>query len=117
LVEAPQPTLITQENYQLTTNDRIAVLEAELFNLRTRRTVHPQFNCTTHTQKARDINVDIDNEEAVAAAARAQQSRIEEIPDEDTTPPPQEPSKRNPSTSTSTQLQPTDGLELSGDTL
>jgi hypothetical protein len=43
----------------------------------------------------------MDQEEAVAAA-RAQQSRIEEIPDEDATPPPQEPSKGSTSTLTST---------------
>jgi hypothetical protein len=53
-----------------------AVLEAELFNLRTRRPVHPQFNRTTRAQKARNTNVDIDDEEAVAAA-RAQQSRYQ----------------------------------------
>jgi hypothetical protein len=106
LVEIPQPTPITQANYHLTTNDRIAVLEAELSNLRTRRPVHPQFNRTTRTQKARNTNVDIDDEEAVAAA-RAQQSRIEEISDEDATPPPQETSEGNPSTST--RSQPTDG--------
>jgi hypothetical protein len=61
-------------------------------------------------QKARNTNVDIDDEEAVAAA-RAQQSRIEEIPDEDATPLPQKISKENPSTLTSTQSQPTDRLE------
>jgi hypothetical protein len=110
LVEIPQPTPITQANYHLTTNDRIAVLEAELFNLRTRRPVHPQFNCTTRAQKARNTNVDIDDEEAVMVA-RAQQSRIEEIPDEDATPPPQEASEGNPSTSTSTRSQLTDGPE------
>jgi hypothetical protein len=82
-------------------------LEAKLFNLRTRRPVHPQFDCTTRAQKARNTNVDIDNEEAVVAA-RAQQSRIEEVLDKDATPPSQEP---NPSTSTSTQLQPTDRPE------
>jgi hypothetical protein len=54
LVEIPQPTPITQANYHLTTNDCIAVLEAELFNLRTRRPVHPQFNRTTRAQKARN---------------------------------------------------------------
>jgi hypothetical protein len=102
LVEIPQPAPITQANYHLTTNDCIAVLEAELFNLRMRRPVHPQFNQTTHTQKTRSTNVDIDNEEA---------SRIEEILDEDATSPPQETSKGNPSTSTSTQSQLTDGLE------
>jgi hypothetical protein len=96
--------------YQLTTNDCIAVLKAELINLRTQRPVHPQFNCTTHAQKARNTNVDIDNEEAVAAAS-AQQSRIEEILDKDATPSPQEPSKGNSSTLTSTQLQLTDGPE------
>jgi hypothetical protein len=110
LVEITQPTPITQADYYLTTNNRIAVLEAELFNLRTRRPVHPQFNCTTHAQKARNTNVNIDDEEAVAAA-RAQQSRIEEIPDEDATPLPQETSKGNSSTSTSTQSQPTDKPE------
>jgi hypothetical protein len=52
--------------------------------------------------------VDIDNKEAVAAA-RAQQSRIKEVLNEDATPPPQEPSKGSTSTSTSTQLQPTEG--------
>jgi hypothetical protein len=50
--------------------------------------------------------VDIDNEGAVVAA-KAQQSRIEEIPDEDAIPLPQEPSKRSTSTLTPTQLQPT----------
>jgi hypothetical protein len=110
LVEIPQPTPITQANYHLTTNDCIAVLEAELFNLRTRRPVHPQFNCTTCVQKAGNTNVDIDNKEAVAAA-RAQQSRIEEIPDEDAIPLPQETSKGNPLTLTSTQSQLTDGPE------
>jgi hypothetical protein len=110
LAETPQPTPTTQENYQLTTNNQIAVLEAEIFNLRTRRPVHPQSNRTTRTQKARNTNVDIDNEEAVAAA-RAQQSRIEEVPDEDATPPPQDPSKKSTSTSTSIQLQPTDRPE------
>jgi hypothetical protein len=55
--------------------------------------------------------VDIDNEEAVAAA-RSQQSGIEEVLDEDAIPSPQEHSKENPPTSsTSTQLQSTDGLE------
>jgi hypothetical protein len=72
-----------------------------IFNLRTRRPVHPQFNCTTHAQKARNTNLDIDNEEAVVVA-RAQQSRIKEVPDEDATPPPQESSKGSTSTSTST---------------
>jgi hypothetical protein len=110
LVEAPQPTPTTQADYQLTTNDQIVVLEAELFNLRTRRPVHPQLNRTTRTQKARNTNVNIDDEEAVAAA-RAQQSRIEEIPDEDAIPPPQEPSKGSTSTLTSTQLQLTEGPE------
>jgi hypothetical protein len=110
LVEAPQHTLTTQANYQLTTNNCIVVLKAELFNLRTRRPVHPQFNRTTCAQKARNTNVDIDGEEAVTAA-RAQQSRIKEIPDQDTTPSHKNPQKKNPLTSTYTQLQPTDGPE------
>jgi hypothetical protein len=71
------------------------VLEAELFNLRTKRPVHPQFNRTTRTQKARSTNVDIDKEETVAVA-RAQQSRIEEVPDKDATPPHKNPQKKSP---------------------
>jgi hypothetical protein len=86
------------------------VLEAELFNLRTKIPVHPQFNCTTHAQKARITNVDIDNEKAVVAA-RAQQSIIEEVPDKDATPLPQEPSKGGTLTLTSTQSQLTEGSE------
>jgi hypothetical protein len=112
LVDAPQSTPTTQANYQLTTNDQIAVLEAELFNLRTKKPVHPQFNRTTCAQKARNTNVDMENKKAVVAA-RARQLRIEEIPDEDAIPLPQEPLKESTSTSTSTQLQSTEGPEHS----
>ena len=48
---APQP----QPTYQLTTNDHITVLEAELFNLRARRAPQAQYNRTC-AQKARNAN-------------------------------------------------------------
>jgi hypothetical protein len=54
--------------------------------------------------------VDIDDKEAVVAA-RAQQSRIKEVPDEDAIPLPQEPSKGSTSTLTPTQSQPTETPE------
>ena len=47
----PQPQL----TYQLTTNDHITVLKAELFNLRARRAPQAQYNCT-HAQKARNAD-------------------------------------------------------------
>ena len=89
-----QPTPQPQPTYQLTTNDCIAVLEAELFNLRARRAPQAQYNCT-HAQKARSTNQDNDDE-AVAPARAQQHSRIEEVPDKDATQPP----KETPSAST-----------------
>ena len=84
-----QPTPQPQPTYQLTTNNCIAVLEAELFNLRARRAPQAQYNCM-HAQKARNANQDNDNKEAVTAARAQQHSRIEEVPDKDTTQPPKE---------------------------
>ena len=91
IVDTHQPT---QPTYQLTTNNCIAVLEAELFNLRARRAPQAQYN-RMHAQKARNTNQDNDNEEAVAAARAQQHSRIE-VSDEDATQPP----KETPSAST-----------------
>ena len=101
IVDAQPPP--TQTTYQLTTNDRIAVLEAELFNLRARRP-HPPAN-RTRAQKARNANAEDDDEVAVAAA-RAQQSRIEEVPDEDAPQPPKETPKEASSTSTQSTTTP-----------
>ena len=57
--------MATQPIYQLTTTDRIIVLEAKLFNLCARKQVPAHANCT-HAQKARNANVEIEEEEAVA---------------------------------------------------
>ena len=91
-MDAHQPT---QPTYQLTTNNCIAVLEAELFNLGARRAPQVQYN-RMHAQKARNANRDNDNKEAVTAARAQQYSGIEEVPDKDTT----QPLKETPSAPT-----------------
>ena len=74
-------------------------MEAGLFNLRARRHPHPPVNCT-HAQKARNANVENEQEEE-AAAEKPQQSHIEEVPDEDAN----QPSKETPQASSSTFTQ------------
>jgi hypothetical protein len=66
--------------YQLTTTDRIATLEAELFNLRARKPPVAS-GPRTRAQRAREPTVDIEEEEEEeAATVRTQQkSRIEEV--------------------------------------
>ena len=113
IVDAHQPTQPMphpQLTYWLTTNNCIAVLEAELFNLRARRALQAQYNCT-HAQKARNANQDNDNK-AVAAARAQQHSRIEEVPDEDATQPP----KETPSASTQPANIPEHPFQLAKDT-
>jgi hypothetical protein len=77
------PTSITlQPTYQLSASDRIATLEAELFNLRTRK---PKFTpaVRTRAQKAREATIDEEDDEEDAAAVRAaRQPRIEEVIEE-----------------------------------
>jgi hypothetical protein len=98
IVDAQQPT--THSIYQLSSTDRIAVLEAELFNLRARRPLPPHLD-RTRAQKARNAIAEDEDKEAVVAA-RAQHSRIEEVPDEGAVPPPQAIIQDNSSTSTQT---------------
>ena len=74
--------MATQPIYQLTTTNRIAVLEAELFNLRTRKQVPAHAN-RTRAQKARNANVEIEEEEAVAETRTQPSARIEEVTDEE----------------------------------
>ena len=72
----------TQPIYQLTTTNQIKVLEAELFNLCARKQVPVHANCT-HAQKARNTNVEIEEEEVVAATRARPSARIEEVTDEE----------------------------------
>ena len=79
------PTISTpdapiQNTYQLTANDRIAVLEAELFNLKTRKAAIAQ-GPRTRSQKTREVTIEEEEDEADIAAARAQlrTPRIEEV--------------------------------------
>src|SRR5208282_2084121 len=69
--------------YQLNTNDRIAVLEAELFSLRAKKPVAAH-EPRTRAQKARAVTIEEEEDEDDVAAARARisQSRIEEVEDE-----------------------------------
>ena len=71
--------------YQLTATDRIAVLEAELYNLQARRQNFPPYPNRTHAQKARNANVEIENDEEAAAATRARPPRVEEVIDREET--------------------------------
>ena len=90
LLCAPSSSSITaapvQTTYQLTSNDCIAVLEAELFNLRARRKGADQGQ-RTRAQKARGVTIEDKEDEADVAAACAQlrTPRIEEV-DEPRTP-------------------------------
>ena len=69
--------------YQLTVTNHIAVLEAELYNLQARRQNFPlYYNCTC-AQKARNANVEIEDDKEAVAAARAKPSRVEEVIDEE----------------------------------
>jgi hypothetical protein len=76
---SPQET-VTKHSFQLSTSDRIATIEAELFNLRSR---HPKFVplARTRGQQARAIE-DAEKEDDMATRA-ARQPRVEEVPDED----------------------------------
>ena len=57
--------------YQLTVTDHIAVLEAELYNLQARRQNFSLYPNCTRAQKARNANVEIEDDEEAVAAARA----------------------------------------------
>ena len=76
----PNNAISTTPTYQLSANDRIAVLEAELFNLKTRKGPI-QEGPHTRSQKARGVTIeDVENESKVAAArAQLRTPRIEEV--------------------------------------
>ena len=61
----------TQSIYQLTTNNHIAVLEAELFNLRARKPAAAQGLCT-QAQKAREVTIEDVEDDADVAEVCAQ---------------------------------------------
>ena len=70
-----------QTTYQLTSNDHIAVLEAELFNLKTRKQGADQ-GPRTQAQKARGVTMEEEEEDKADVAATHAQlrtSRIEEV--------------------------------------
>jgi hypothetical protein len=68
---------------QLSTSDRIATIEAELYNLRAR---NPKFVplVRTRAQKAREPTAETTDEEDEAAVKAARQPQIVEVPDEET---------------------------------
>ena len=70
----------TQTIYQLTANDHIAVLEAELFNLRAKKPAAAQ-GLHTQAQKAREVTIEDVEDEADVAEVHAQlrTPRIEEV--------------------------------------
>ena len=87
LSTSPLPSIL-KPAFQLSTSDRIATIEAELYNLRSR---HPRFSpvARTRAQKARSTAVEIEEEEAEEAAAvrAARQPQIVEVRDVDDTRP------------------------------
>jgi hypothetical protein len=69
--------------FQLSTTDRIATLEAELFQLRQKKTFTPAVR--TRAQRAREERTE--EEEEIPVANKNNQSRIEEVEDEEATAP------------------------------
>jgi len=90
-------------NFQLSTTDRIATLEAELFNLRARK---PAFESSVRTrgQKARDTRAESDDEEEVAAVRKRRQPTVEE--EEESTTPDKQPPRQPTPTATIPTRQP-----------
>ena len=88
LATSPLPAIVTKPAFHLSTGDRIATIEAELFNLRAR---HARFApvVRTRAQKARSTAAEIDDEEEEDAAAvrAARQPQIVEVRDVDDTRP------------------------------
>jgi hypothetical protein len=82
----PSPISIPKQAFQLSTNDRIATIEAELFNLRARKQKFTPL-VRTRAQKAREPTIDETDEEDAAAVRAARQPRIEEVVDEEETQP------------------------------
>ena len=96
--------------YQLTTTDHITVLEAELYNLQSRRQNFPPYPNCTRAQKARNADVEIEDDKEAVAATRVRPSRVEEVIDEEESTQSQTRSAKN-NLPTSTTTQPSDTLE------
>jgi len=79
-------SIVSRPSFQLSTSDRIATIEAELFNLRAR---NPKFVpvARTRAQKAREALTDESEDEDAAAVRAARQPQIVEVRDEDDTRP------------------------------
>ena len=76
-----QPS-IPKHSFQLSTRDRIATIEAELYNLRSRNSKYTPL-VRTRAQKARAASMEEEEEETDAAAVKAaRQPQIEEVEDE-----------------------------------
>ena len=69
--------------YQLTMTNCITLLEAELYNLQARRQNFSLYPNHTRAQKARNANVEIEDDKEAVAATRAQPSRVKEVIDEE----------------------------------
>ena len=77
-----EPTVEAQATYTLSSQDRIATLEAELYALRTRKS-NQASNIQTRAQaRARDQSGEDSDSEEVAAIRGNQQARIEEVIEE-----------------------------------
>lgn len=75
--------------YQLTKDDRIASLQAELYHLRSKKPTNPNTSAVrTRAQKAKITTVE-DDDEAAVAAARSSRATIEEVIEEPTNQAPQ----------------------------
>jgi hypothetical protein len=75
---------ISKHSFQLSTTDRIATIEAELFNLRAR---NPKFTPIARTRAQVRAAAPTEDEDAAAVRA-ARQPRVEEVPDEEAAPRP-----------------------------
>jgi len=79
---APTQDSVPKHAFQLSTSDRIATIEAELFNLRARNQKFTPL-VRTRAQKARAPTVEETDDEDAAAVRSARQPRIEEVVEEE----------------------------------
>lgn len=93
IMDRPKPvqssssqSILTTKSFQLSTSDRIATIEAELFNLRAR---NPKFVpvARTRAQKAMASITEETDDEDIAAIPIPRHPRIEEVQDEEDTRP------------------------------
>jgi metal-sulfur cluster biosynthetic enzyme len=76
---------VSKPLFQLSTSDRIATIEAELYNLRSR---NPKFVpvARTRAQKARALNTEDSDDEDAAAIRAARQPQVEDVTEEEEVP-------------------------------